>query len=138
MAGQVSASFIGRHGCPGKEPLLCTPWKCCEEGLIARYWYGSGFIFRQTSHFGAFKNETNEHGLTLPAHPIRMSEFDMPTERPTIIFDVLDKSVAILRGSDFVTLPGPFVSQAEGMAAAREECIKRGWIPRSEHSETHR
>lgn len=81
---------------------------------------------------------TNENGLTLPAYPIRMSELAMPTERPTIIFDVLDKSVAILRGSDFVTLPGPFVSQAEGMASAREECIKRGWIPRSEHSETHR
>ena len=56
----------------------------------------------------------------------------MSSERPNFIYDVLNKSVAIVRGSDFVTLPGPFLSQAEAMTAAREECLKRGWLSGSD------
>lgn len=52
----------------------------------------------------------------------------MPSENPTIIFDVLTKSVMILRDEGVVTLPGPFGSQAEAVRAAKEECVKRGWM----------
>lgn len=47
---------------------------------------------------------------------------------PQIIFDVLTKSVAVMFDRELVTLEGPFASRTEAMAAAMEECAKRGWL----------
>ncbi|MGQ3213030.1 hypothetical protein [Shinella sp.] len=47
---------------------------------------------------------------------------------PQIIFDVVTKSVSIIFGDELVTLKGPFASRTEAMAAAMEECARRGWL----------
>jgi NADH:ubiquinone oxidoreductase subunit F (NADH-binding) len=47
---------------------------------------------------------------------------------PQIIFDVVTKSVAVMFDRELVTLKGPFASRTEAMAAAIEECAKRGWL----------
>lgn len=47
---------------------------------------------------------------------------------PQIIFDGLTKSVTVFFGEKVVTLTGPFDSRIEAMAAAMEECAKRGWL----------
>jgi hypothetical protein len=47
---------------------------------------------------------------------------------PQIIFDVVTKSVVVMFGDELLTLEGPFASRTEAMAAAMEECARRGWL----------
>ena len=47
---------------------------------------------------------------------------------PQIIFDVVTKTVVVMFGDELLTLEGPFASRTEAMAAAMEECARRGWL----------
>jgi hypothetical protein len=48
--------------------------------------------------------------------------------RPQIIFDAISKTVAILFGDEMVTLSTPFRRRADAIAAAMDECARRGWL----------
>ena len=48
--------------------------------------------------------------------------------KPTIVYDVITRSVLVSVGMNFEIISGPFESRLSAISAAETLCLEKGWV----------